>query len=290
MKKQITKIKDIMKKNLFLLIAFLSVATFAFATGCDKDDNHIPNATIVNALKVKYPQAGRVEWEMKKNYHVAEFWQNGVEMEAWFDNSGKWVMTESDIKFPNLPEAIKNSFNASEYKAWKIEDVDKIEKAGMATVYIIEVEKGELETDLYYAEDGTLVKAVADKDGNSQYFPESVPDAISKAISAKYPNARIIDTDTEKGMIEVDIMDGGKHKEVIFDNSNKWVSTSWEVRKSDVPAMVMNAIKASEYQKYRIDDIDFYETPSGSYYRFELDKEPQDIYLMITPQGQIIKK
>lgn len=279
-----------MKKSLLLLfIAFLSVATLTFATGCDKDDNYTPNATIVNALNAKYPQAGRVEWDMKQNYHVAEFWQNGVEVEAWFDSNGKWMMTETDIKFPSLPEAVKNSFNASEYKTWRIEDVDKIEKTGMETVYVIEVEKGIQEINLYYAEDGTLIKAILDTDEDSSYFPESIPDAISKAISAKYPNARILDMEMERGMIEVDIMDGGRHKEVLFDNTYKWVSTSWEVRRTEVPTVVMDAIKNSEYSKYRIDDIDFYETAIDNYYYFELDTEPRDIYVKVSPEGQIIK-
>lgn len=290
MKKQITKIKNIMKKSLFLLIALLTVATFAFAS-CDKDDNHTPNATITNAFKAKYPNAGKTEWEMKKNYHVAEFRQNGMEVEAWFDSNGEWLMTETDIKFTNLPEAIQNSYNAGEYKnGWRVEDVDKIEKTGMATVFIIEVEKGEQEMDLYYAEDGTLIKAVADNGGNSQNLPEQISNVISKAIMAKYPNATILDMDQEKGMTEVDIMDGKTHKEVLFNAQNVWVSTSWEIRKSDVPANVMDAFKASEHKNLRIDDIDFYETPAGNYYRFELDKEAQDIYLMINPEGQIIVK
>lgn len=69
------------------------------------------------------------------------------------------IQTESDIPFESLPEAVKTSFNASEYARWRKEDVDKVERADMETIYVIEVEQGNQEMDLYYTEDGNLFKA-----------------------------------------------------------------------------------------------------------------------------------
>lgn len=277
-----------MKTRLYLLAA-LCIGAMSTLTSCDDDNDFTPESAIIKAFEAMFPQAGKVNWEVEKGYNVAEFRQDGTEMEAWFDGKGNWLMTESDIRFEALPEAVKTTFNASEYKTgWTIEDVDKIERVEMAVVFIIEVEKGDQDVDLHYAEDGTLIKTVADD--NSPNVPELVNEVILRVIAEKYPNAVILEVDVENNLIEVDILDGKLHKEVIFNQKNEWLSTSWEVLQSNVPAVVMNAFNSSEYKNYKIDDIDFYETPLNSYYLFELDKEPTDIYLMITEDGQVSLK
>ena len=49
-------------------------------------------------------------------------------------------MTESEITYEMLPEAVKKAFSSSEYANWKIDDIDKLERAGMEIIYVIEVE------------------------------------------------------------------------------------------------------------------------------------------------------
>ena len=96
-------------------------------------------------------------------------------------------MTESDILFKNLPEAIQTAFAESEYKDWRVDDVDMLERVEMETVYVIEVEKSKQEFDLFYAEDGTLIKAVEDIDNNNNYQPNTVPEVLKNFINEKYP-------------------------------------------------------------------------------------------------------
>ena len=44
-----------------------------------------------------------------------------------------------------LPEAVRTAFAATEYAAapWSVDDVDMLEREGVETVYVIEVEKHE---------------------------------------------------------------------------------------------------------------------------------------------------
>ncbi len=58
-----------------------------------------------------------------------------------FDGTGKWVMTESNLRYSSLPQAIREQIEKSVYSTWKKDDIDKIERAGMEAVYIIELEK-----------------------------------------------------------------------------------------------------------------------------------------------------
>lgn len=272
-----------------LLFTALLVSGFAFTSCDDNDDNYTPDGKIQEAFIAKYPNAQRVEWEKKNDYYVADFYLDGIEREAWIDSQGTWVMTESDIRFNDLPEAIQTAFQASEYKAWKVDDVDLLERVEMDPVYVIEVEQGKQEFDLYYAEDGTLIKAVEDTDNDDEHRPTSIPEALKTVINTRYPGAVILDMDTEKGIIEIDIRHENISKEVHFNSQNEWLYTSWDVKRADVPAAVLNTI-TQNYANYTIDDIDYEERANGSnVYVFELEQGDKEIHVAVSTEGNIVE-
>ena len=148
-------------------------------------------------------------------------------------------MTETDLPYQALPAAVKSAFESSEYAKWKVDDVDMLERPDMEKVYVIEVESGKQEFDLYYSEEGILVKSVADTDNDSEnYLPAEIPAAIETFIKKQYPNARLVEIEVEHGMTEVDIIDGNISKEIVFNSSNEWISTSWDVRRNELPETV----------------------------------------------------
>lgn len=273
-------------KTKLSVLALAMCGMLAF-TSCDNDDNnYLPDQTITKAFDEKYPNAGKVEWETKGGYEVAEFHVSGNETEAWFDNKGNWVMTKTEINFGLLPEAVRTSLKDSEYKDWKTTDFDKLERYNAATVYVIEVEQGELEFDLYYTEDGVLLKAVPDDD-NDNFQPTVVPQTITDAINEMYPGATILEFDSEKTGFEVDILHNNIYKDVYFNTGNEWLYTEWDIKEVNLPAIIMNAYKASEYKDYRIDDIDVIENPTGTSYVLELEKGNDEVKMTISSEGKI---
>lgn len=273
-------------KTKLSVLALAMCGMLAF-TSCDDDDNnYLPDQTITKAFDEKYPNAGKVEWETKGGYEVAEFHVSGNETEAWFDNKGNWVMTKTEINFGLLPEAVRTSLKDSEYKDWKTTDFDKLERYNAATVYVIEVEQGELEFDLYYTEDGVLLKAVPDDD-NDNFQPTVVPQTITDAINEMYPGATILEFDSEKTGFEVDILHNNIYKDVYFNTGNKWLYTEWDIKEVNLPAIIMNAYKTSEYKDYRIDDIDVVENPTGISYVLELEKGNDEVKMTISSEGKI---
>ncbi|MDH6305085.1 putative membrane protein YkoI [Parabacteroides sp. PF5-5] len=277
-----------MKTKTFLLSALLVCNTLAF-TSCNDDDNYTPEDVVVNAFKSKYPQATKVEWETKAGYKVADFHFNKNELEAWFEPTGEWVMTETDITYNELPQAVQNSFKASSYADWKVDDVDKLERHNTETVYIIEVEQGKQEVDLYYTEDGSLIKEINDNGANT-HEPLVVPNSVIEEIKERYPNAQFLEFEREGSYIEIDIRHNNIQKDVLYNSSYEWVSTTWEIRLNDVPQVVLSALKASEYSSYKVDDVDFMEKPDGAYYIFELESGNKEVYLTIKSDGTIINK
>lgn len=270
------------------VLALAMCGLLAF-TSCDDDDNnYLPDQTVTKAFDTKYPDAGKVEWETKSGYEVADFHISGNDAEAWFDNKGNWLMTKTEINFGLLPEAVRKDLRANEYADWKYTDFDKLERSNAATIYVIEAEQGEKEVDLYYAEDGMLIKVVNDTDDDNSHFqPTTIPQAITDAIDEMYAGATIVDFDQEKNGFEVDILHNSVYKDVYFNAANEWVSTEWDITEDKVPAIVMNALKASDYKNYRIEDIDQIEKPAGTFYLFELEQGDNDVEVTISAEGNI---
>lgn len=278
-----------------LSVLALAVCGLLVFTGCDDDDNNfVPEQTITKAFDEKYPNAGRVEWETKTGYQVAEFKVNGNDTEAWFDTSGKWLMTKTEISFGQLPELVRTDLkaDANVYKNWKIEDIDKLERPDAATIYIIEVEQGDNEADLYYTEDGILFKVETDKDNinnDNNLRPNEQADKIKSLINELYAGAIILEYDTEKnGNIEVDIRHNNIHKEVVFSAAHEWIMTEWDIRATDLPAIVTTAFNNSDYKNYHIDDVDLIERPAGTIYVLELEQGNNEVVMTIDAEGTIV--
>lgn len=283
-----------MKKNWMLLLFFPLVSLSAF-TGCNDDVDDLPENThlvskeVQDAFNSKYPQARDVEWELRGIYAVVDFDWNGSDHSAWFDPaSALWYMTETDLRYADLPQAVRQAHETGEYAAWHRDDVDMLTREGMETLYVIEVENGNTDMDLFYSPSGVLVKNVADTgQGGSydEYLPNPDVQGITDLVRQKYPNAHIIEIDRENGMTEVEILDEKVCRDVYFNNSGDWLYTKTEISPYAVPESVKSALAASAYASYRIDDVDFYETAEKSYYRYDLDSRDGDVKVDISADG-----
>lgn len=280
-----------MKSKIYFLL--LTLVAWSFQS-CDNDDDKsikVP-VDIQNAFSAKYPNITRVEWETKSEFYVADFRDNTYDASAWFTANGIWKMTEIDIPFTALPDVVKRSFEGSEYASasWKVDDVDKLERQELETVYIIEVESNSQEVDLYYAEDGILIKAEIDVD-NDDYSPSIEPSTVIEAfIKDKYPTARIVEIDVKHGMTEVEIIHENIAKEILFNGQNAWISTSWDVLVANLPAAVKAKV-STQYASYHIDDAEYFDVPEGQtdYFFIELEKQGSaDVKLKITADGNIL--
>ena len=187
-----------MKKFLILIAAAtLSIA----AVSCQKHETgetgRIPE-NILKSFSEMYPEASDVNWATKGQYAVANFTlpqTMGGSNNAWYEKSnGNWDMTEMDIRYEDLPEAVRNAFESSEYGQWRVDDVDMIERHGVDIIYVIEAEGTQdgrpVEIDLYYSPDGILVKKVIDADENYDYEDFIIPEpagSIEEFINQNYP-------------------------------------------------------------------------------------------------------
>lgn len=154
-----------MKKIFFLICALVTFVS------CNDDDPIPISQAVIKSFHARFPEARNVTWQSSDGYLVADFYinDNGTAEEclAWFTPVGEWQMTQREIRYANLPEAVRASFESSDYATWIIDDVIKVERIS-SVEYVISADGFYLgvESDayLYYDEAGVLVRSVIDPD------------------------------------------------------------------------------------------------------------------------------
>lgn len=306
-------------KRILPLCHILFTGAFVLITSCnDNNDLHsnqapenIPEEVILE-FNTKYPNATNVTWSTKDAYAVANFYlastrSGGHEPNntAWFNMAGHWNMTETEISYQQLPETVRIAFEASPYANWRMDDeIDKLQRSdNNETLYVIEVSQkgGNVETkvDLYYTEEGILVKEIIDAetdDDYHEYLPQQPEGNIQTLLDQNFPNARIVDYDQEHNGTEVEIIADGLKHEILFDNQQQWIYTKTEYDRRDlaqVPADILNHLRTSPYytSDNAIEDVEKYTTrDNGTYYCFELATAYDDDIKVYVDETGIISR
>lgn len=287
-----------MKLKLFFMMLAMGMLSLSIQSCDDDDDDNNAPEKWENAFVQKFGNETH-SWSTRGANYVATFNQDNKEKEAWFDANGEWLMTETDITYESLPTAVKTAFEALEtYKGWTRDDVDMLERKGMETVYVIEVEKGKEEMDLYFDAKGNLLKEIADKEDNSEdYLPSALPESVLKVLQDKYNGYKLLDADVDpvSHLLEVDVLLQNTQLEVCFDPAAKyaWVSTSQDVLFTSLPAPVKKAAEKAESENkgFELDDeAEKVTTPAGIYYIVELEMDGKpDIQVKINEDGTVKK-
>lgn len=285
-----------MKKWKWIGMAMACAVGMVVFTSCDDDDNddyaRVPDA-VTAAFSHQYGNPGYVEWDSERGgYYVAEFRKDGRDHEAWYTQAGLWAMTEVDYgrSLADLPQAVQSGYAATAYalNAWTVDDIDEIQRPDYETVYKIEVEKrGQADHDLYFDLGGTLYRDVEGSgsgSGNGGMIQQGMPAEVKAYVDSAFAGAAAVDFDIEdNGMIEVDLRHGGKSVEVLFTAAYEWVMTKTDCSR-DVPAVVAEAVQQA-LPGARIDDCDYVQTATESYYLVDTDNPDRD--LRVTPDGQV---
>lgn len=114
-----------------IIIALAIVAASMTALSCDRYDDGRPPKVVREHFADMFPSAKDVEWEVEMGYWKVSF-ETGtgasrVDSEAWYNEMGEWVRTETD-RFPSsLPEEIKAIISSSEYASAMIDDVKYVQ-------------------------------------------------------------------------------------------------------------------------------------------------------------------
>jgi hypothetical protein len=138
--------------HLLITIALLSNSAFAQKISANK----VPT-TVISTFKAKFPTATKISWEMEKSEYEVNFKLKKEEMSANFDNTGKWLETETEIKVSNLPASVQ-SVISKDFAGFRINEASKIESAKDGNCFETEIEKGEETFDVLFSADGKVLR------------------------------------------------------------------------------------------------------------------------------------
>lgn len=147
-----------MKKSI-LVIASLAFGLFASA--------QTPPKPVTDNFAKKFSSATKVKWDQEEeNEWEAEFIMSGNEMSASFDNAGKWLETEKELKKKDLPANVLKAVEEV-YKGWDIEEISSIETPDFKG-YELGIEKGKEEMELKITADGKITAKKEAKEGEEK--------------------------------------------------------------------------------------------------------------------------
>jgi hypothetical protein len=143
-------------KNLITLVvfAFISVSAFSQKT---------PPEIVKKEFAKKYSTALSVKWDSEeKNEWEAEFTMEGKKMSASFDNSGKWMESETAITEKDLPAVVLNTLN-KDYQGYKKSDISIFEDS-KAKGFELTLKKGETSIEVLIDNGGKVIKKTEAKE------------------------------------------------------------------------------------------------------------------------------
>ncbi len=140
-------------KNSAVIIAAICFTTFA----CAQEKEATPPESVKTSFAKKFPKAEKVEWEQESDTEwEAEFKNSKTEYSASFNNDGKWLETEHEIKKGDIPAAVKKTLDKV-FASFKIDESELVENAE-GTFYEFELEKGKVEMEVLIDASGKVVK------------------------------------------------------------------------------------------------------------------------------------
>ena len=139
-----------MKKFTILLLSFSLVSYSAFS-------QKNPPENVRKAFTAKYASAQSVKWDHEeKTEWEAEFKIGDKKMSASFDNSAKWIESETAIAEKELPAAVVSTLNKDfqGYKRGPAEIFESPEIKG----FELSLRKGEIALEVIFDSNGKIIK------------------------------------------------------------------------------------------------------------------------------------
>jgi hypothetical protein len=119
---------------------------------------------------------------------------------------------------------------------------------------------------------------------------KNVPSLVQNAFRTQFVDARDVDWQKKDHhyLVEFETGDTKGDHEALFDTLGTMILYKFETPMAKLPSAVVNTIQ-SQYQDYKIDDIEKLEQEGVTYYQVELAKGMKDLHLVFSDDGVLQK-
>ena len=116
------------------------------------------------------------------------------------------------------------------------------------------------------------------------------PKSVRSEFRNMYSGVKDVEWDREGQNWSVSYEIDRVEYESLYGPDGKWIMTEQDMSYAYVPQQIKDYLSASpEYGALRLDDntVEYYKTPSGNFYRFELDNNGRDVEIDVTESGVV---
>ena len=121
---------------------------------------------------------------------------------------------------------------------------------------------------------------------------KQIPNEVHQEFAKLYPDMFAYEWEYKKkeGVYRAQFIDNGQEFEAYFMPDGRWVKTEGEIKKEKLPQDIWKSLSESNYQNWKVDDIDLLQTPKFPVlYKLEMKNGKQKIYLYFLPNGTEVK-
>ena len=156
-----------MKKSIILIAIALFSETMIAQAGPASPT--VPPQAVLTAFTSRFPNVQVKKWAEQQDTYYALFRLNGKKTFAYYGADGSWKATEVPMKWSwNLPEKVRQAWRHSDFAAWYLMDIKRIEIPG-GTQYALHLNNSPLldsdhsqidhdEYTIFFNENGDLVR------------------------------------------------------------------------------------------------------------------------------------
>lgn len=262
-----------------LILSFFAGNTFAQ----DIQQKNVP-AVVLNAFQLKFPNATDIDWRLEKGNYRIRFEVNNKDNELYLDDRGNALKHHQDLYGSEVPESVLKTIK-SKVALFDLDDADCITE-GKNIVYEINFEISGKDNDFWINEKGKLLKY------KKELKDKEIPVEIQTLIKTKYG---VLDIDraeyNEENGKNIYFINGeidDKDHEFTFEGNSNLILHKQDLRDSEIPAPILNALK-SNYNEYEIRDADLREENGKTTYIIRLRKSRENIYVIFNSQGKVME-
>jgi hypothetical protein len=140
-----------------ILSQVLIMMCLMVAAGCSNKKTVTPAPAVLTSFESLFGKNTRVSWEVtdRKTY-LASFTHDGHPAKSYFDESGKWLKTETELISSELPpvivKTVVGAYNGSTiFKSFQVEDPES------GTIYRLTLKRGRQVTDIRLSAGGVML-------------------------------------------------------------------------------------------------------------------------------------
>lgn len=125
----------------------------------------------------------------------------------------------------------------------------------------------------------------------AQKAASKAPATAVAHLTANYPGAAVKEWKQGAKNWKAEFKLKGEEYDAFYTPAGAWVRTEHNIPKSELPAAVTTALKASKYDSWKIDDVEEHATPEQpKLYKLKMEIEVKKAELFFTTEGKLVRE